>query len=178
MNIFTYFKRVKKPIKSLDEAKPIVRETRIYFFIFLALFVVFGILSGLIAKLQTVFTIIAIVAFVPTAYFGIMLYAMKRSMKRFKNLHCECGAELVNDKNTTWQEVSREWRDSADKNRAESTLYVKVKITCICPKCGKSKTFTETLCSGKITVTNYSKKDTIVSTQSLVDDYFAGTIHA
>lgn len=174
----SYFKRVKKPITKVEEAKPIMKETRIYFLISLAAFILFSVLAGVVESLNTIFTIIGLLAFVPTAYFGIMLYAMKRSLKRFKNLHCECGAELVNDENTTWKEVSRRWQDSNSSNRAESKLYVTVKITCKCPKCGKVKSFNETLCSGKISVSNMSTRDTIVSTQSLVDDYFSGLIHA
>lgn len=174
----SYFKRIKKPINSIEEAKPIRRQTRIYFLISLACFVGFCLLSGVVESMSTVFKIIGICSFIPTAYFALILYAMKRSLKRFKNLHCECGAQLVNDENTSWKEVNRHWRDSNTSGRAESKLYVTVEIACKCPKCGKLKVFRETLCSGKISVSNSSLDDSVVSTQSLIDDYFAGLVHA
>ncbi len=173
----SYFKRIKEPMKSVEDAKPIRKETLIYLLISLAAFVLFSVLGATIDSLETLFFILALIAFIPTAYFGIILYCIKRSIERFKNLHCECGAELVNDENTSWKEVKREWSDNVSKDKAEAKLYVTVRITSKCPKCGKVKTFDVKLCSGKIFISDYANKDMIVSTQSLVDDYFAGMIH-
>lgn len=173
----SYFKRVKKPVSSAEEAKPLIKETLIYFLICGAVFVLFAILSAVVPSVKTVFLILGVIAFLPTAYFAIMLYAMKRVTKRLKNLTCTCG-EKYNYDSSTWKEVSRRWSTSSDTKKAEGKLYVTVQITGRCPKCGKQKTFEEELCSGKITVTDYSTRDSIVSTESLVRDYFAGVIHA
>lgn len=175
----SYFKRVKKPITKPEEANPIMTETRNYLLIALGIGVLFSVLSGVIDALSTVFTIIGFVGIIAAMYFGIMLYAMKRVVKRLKNLTCEkCSSKLGNAENTTYQEISRRWQDSSDSNKAESKLYVIVKFTCKCPKCGTVKSFNETLCSGSIKVTNYATRDNIISTQKLVDDYLNGLIHA
>lgn len=175
----SYFKRVKRPISKVEDAKPIMKETKIYLLISAAVLLVFSSIGAFVDAVSIPFSIIGILAFVPTAYFGIMLYAMTRVVRRFKNMHCDkCNAAFVLNENTTWKEVKRVWKDSASQRIAESTLYVTVKITCVCPDCGAVKTFTETLCSGKITVTDNFSKDTVVSTRSLVEDYFNGIIHA
>ena len=173
----SYFKRVKKPVASAEEAKPLMKETLIYFLICGAGFVLFAILAAVIPSAETVFIILGVIAFLPTAYFAIMLYAMQRATKRLKNLTCTCGARFDYD-SSTWKEVSRKWSTSSDTNKAEGKLYVTVQITGRCPKCGKQKTFEEELCSGKVTITDHSMRDSIVSTESLVRDYFAGIIHA
>ena len=67
--------------------------------------------------------------------------------------------------------------DSSNSKRAASKLYVTVKFTCKCPKCGAVKSFNETLCSGEVSASNYSTNDTTVSTEKLVNDYLMGIIH-
>lgn len=172
-----YFKRIKKPITKYEDAKPLKRETLIYFFIALASAIVFSALSTFVPSVSWLFTLLGIIGFGVTIYFGLVLYAMSRVLKRFKNMHCECGEQFVNDENTEWQVVSKRWVESNDSKKAEATCYVTVKFICKCPKCGKVKTFTETLRSGTIRVTDRSARENLVSTQQLVDDYFAGIIH-
>lgn len=174
----SYFKRVKQPISKEEDAKPLVKETTLYFCLSLVGFVGCGILGGLVPIVSVLFIILGVGAFLFAGYFGFMLYAMKRALRRFKNIHCDkCNTQLVNDENTTWEEVSRSWRLTDDQNSATGRIYVTVKITCVCPNCGTPKSFLENLCSGKITVTDYSINKSVVSTQQLVDDYFAGFIH-
>ncbi|MBR7133472.1 MAG: hypothetical protein IKD04_08060 [Clostridia bacterium] len=147
--------------------------------IFLGAGAVFSILSGLIEALYWPFSIIGIIGIIIGLYFGLMLYAISRVKARLANLTCnKCGNSLNNGEYASWQEISRRWQDSNSNNYAETKLYVTVEITCTCPNCGEKKTFKETLCSGKIRVTNNAIKDNLVSTQKLVDDYFNGLIHA
>ena len=178
-NLKTYFKRVKQPIAKLQDAKAIVSETKLYMAICFGVGVVCSILSGMIDALYWPLAIIGIVGIMAGLYFALMLYAMSRVLSRMDNLTCKnCGSSLNNSEYATWKEISRRWADSQDKNSAYARLYVTVQFTCKCPNCGEVKVFKEVLCSGKITVTNHSVRDTIVSTQTLVDDYFNGLIHA
>lgn len=179
MKLKSYFERVKKPVKTPKEAEPIVKETKTYLFISLGIAVPFGILSGLFSGiLNIVFTLFALVGIAGAIVFGIYLYVIKRVLKRLENMTCECGNTFVLDDVVVWKEVSRRWVDTSNNNKAESKLYVTINITCKCPVCGKEKSFTETLCSGKISVSNASVKDTLVSVESLIVDYFNGLIHA
>ena len=178
-NLFTYFKRVKEPVKSVKEAQPIIRETKLYILTFAIIGVVAGVLSGLDIPFATVFSFIGFPAILITMYFGIMLYAIKRAMKRLDNLTCnECKTSLDNPEYATWEEISRRWAESSSDRTAEGKLYVTVKFTCKCPNCGETKCFTETLCSGKIVIRDHSSTADIMPTQKLVDDYFNGLIHA
>lgn len=178
-NFKTYFKRVKQPITKAEDAKPLMNETKLYLLIFLGGGALLSILSGLIEALYWPFSILGMVGIIVGLYFGLMLYAMSRVTKRLANLTCnKCGTSLNNCEYVKWEELSRRWADSNTDKSVESKLYVTVKLTCTCPHCGDVKSFNETLCSGKIRVTDYSTKDTIVSTQKLVEDYFNGIIHA
>ncbi len=178
-NLKTYFKRVKQPISNLEDAKPLEKETKMYIAIFLGTGVVCSVLSGLIEVLYWPLSILGVVGIMVGLYFGLMLYAMTRAKKRLANLICNnCGASLNNKEYVKWEEISRRWADRSGSNDAEAKLYVTVKFTCTCPTCGEIKVFNETLCSGKIRITDFSIKDSLVSTQKLVDDYFNGLIHA
>ncbi len=171
-----YFKRLKKPINSVEEGEPILKETKMYFFILLACGVVFSILSQ-IPHVGTIFTIFGFVFLCVAIYFGYMLYALKRVLKRFENLHCkECNTELGKE-DVTWKEINRRWTDENNGSRAEATLHLTIQFVGKCPKCGKTKIFTECLKSGKISASQYSVRDTLVSTQTLVDDYFNNILH-
>lgn len=178
-DIKTYFKRVKQPITRPEQAKPITAETKVYMAVFLGVGALFSILSGLIENLMIPLSVIGIAGIIMGLYFGLMLYAMTRVKERLAKLTCnKCGTSLNNPEYASWEEISRRWADRSDSNSVEAKLYVTVKFTCTCPHCGEVKTFNETLCSGKIRVTDYSVRDTLVSTQKLVDDYFNGLIHA
>ena len=139
----------------------------------------FSYLSGVVEGMSTPFSIIGMVGIFVGIYFALMLYAMNRATARLANLTCnKCGTSLNNSEYALWEEISRRWADRSDSRSAEAKLYVTVKFTCVCPHCGEVKIFNETLCSGKIRVTDYSVRDTLISTQKLVDDYFNGLIHA
>ena len=177
----TYFKRMKTPAKSIEELEPLKAETKFYMMILFGVGVVFGILAGIIeiAALNALFTIVGVAGLMAGIYFWLVLYAFDRVEKRLKNLTCDkCGASLDDISCAKWEEIERRWQDSNDKNQAVSRLYVTVEITCTCPECGEVKTFRETLCSGKIRVTSMSVRDTLVSTDKIVEDYFNGLIHA
>ncbi len=178
-NLKTYFKRVKTPISDVEEAKPLEKETKMYMGVFLGIGAVASVLSGFIEVLYWPLSIIGVAGIIAGLYFGLMLYAMSRVTKRLSNLKCnKCGANLKNKEYVEWEEISRRWADRSGSNSTESKLYVTVKFTCTCPTCGEIKVFNETLCSGKIRITDFSIKDSLVSTQKLVDDYFNGLIHA
>ena len=178
-DIKTYFKRVKQPITRPEQAKPLKDETKVYMAVFLGVGIVFSALGGAIESLNIPLSLIGIVGFIVGFYFALMLYAMNRATARLANLTCsKCGTSLNNSEYASWEEISRRWADRSDSRSAEAKLYVTVKFTCVCPHCGEVKIFNETLCSGKIRVTDYSVRDTLISTQKLVDDYFNGLIHA
>lgn len=178
----TYFKRVKEPLKKPEDAEEFKKETRLYLLVSLAVAVVSGILMTVLSSvpvLPMIFTLLGLVSMILVIVFAIMMYGIKVSLKRLQNLTCEsCGAALGYDENTSWEEVRRYWSDRNNDNVAKSLLYVDVNITCVCPNCGKAKTFTEKLCAGEIKVTNdLNTTENIVSTQSLVADYFKGVVH-
>ena len=178
-DIKTYFKRVKQPITRPEQAKPLKDETKVYMAVFFGIGIVFSVLGGVIESLNTPLSLIGIAGFIAGLYFGLMLYAMNRATLRLANLTCnKCGTSLNNPEYASWEEISRRWSDRSDSKSAETRLYVTVKFTCVCSHCGEVKSFNETLCSGKIRVTDYSVRDTLISTQKLVDDYFNGLIHA
>lgn len=179
MKFFSYFKRVKQPISKVEDATPIIKETKLY----LIICIIAGILCSACSGIPVIGWLLGILMIVFVAgviYFGIMLYAMKRVTKRLSNLTCsKCGTQLGDNLNTSWEEIKRHWVDSNNGHTASSKLYVTVKFTCKCPKCGEVKQFTEELCSGKITVANnLSVKDNLVSVQDIVNDYLNGLIHA
>lgn len=180
LKISTYFKRIKQPVKSREEAQPLLKETKTYFFICLVLAIVFGLLSGIIEieVLNLVFTALGLLLFAGVAIFGIYWYGAIRVLKRLDNVTCSCGNTFTYDDLCDWREVSRRWEDSNNGKTHYSKLYVTVDIKCKCSKCGAEKTFRETLCSGKITVNDYSVKDNIISTGELIKDYMNGLIHA
>ena len=172
-----YFKRIKKPVNNPQEAKPILKETRTYFFTALILSIILLAPSSLIPVVGTVFMIIGGILFFVAIAFGFILYAMRRSLKKIKNLTCDkCGAKLDSLENISYKELSRNmlYREgSADQAR----FYVNVQFRCKCPNCGAEKTFVERLCSGYITVTDNSIDDKIITTDQLVKDYINGIIH-
>ena len=172
-----YFKRVKAPVNNLKEAKNLQNETRIYFLISLLCLIASVVLFQCVKSLMVLSIILIVVSAIFTFYFGLMSYAIKRAVKRLKNLQCECGAQLVYDENTSWRELNRRWADSKTNGSVSSKLYVTVGITCQCPKCGKIKSFKDTLCGGKISITDSNSEHSTNSTQTLVRDYFAGIIH-
>ena len=178
LNIFTYFKRVKQPVKSKEEAQPLLKETKTYFFIFLVIWIIFGVLAGIVEALNLVFTALALLLFVGVAIFGIHWYCAIRVLKRLDNVTCSCGNMFTYDDLCDWREVSRRWEDSNNGKTLYSKLYVTVEIKCKCSICDTEKTFRETLCSGKITVNDYSVKDNIISTGELIKDYMNGLIHS
>ena len=178
-DIKTYFKRVKQPVARPEQAKPLKDETKVYMAVCFAIGGLFSYLSGVVEGMSTPFSIIGMVGIFVGIYFALMLYAMNRATARLANLTCnKCGTSLNNSEYALWEEISRRWADRSDSRSAEAKLYVTVKFTCVCPHCGEVKIFNETLCSGKIRVTDYSVRDTLISTQKLVDDYFNGLIHA
>ena len=131
-----------------------------------------------IEALSNILMAVAVIGMLASIFFGLNLYATKRGIQRLKNLICDkCGAQLGDPENTTYEEVSHYWSDSSNSKRAASKLYVTVKFTCKCPKCGAVKSFNETLCSGEVSASNYSTNDTTVSTEKLVNDYLMGIIH-
>lgn len=176
-----YFKRLKKKNKNHEEAKEIFGETKTYLFISIGTLVTFALLSYLVEAIEALSNIlmaVAVIGMLASIFFGLNLYATKRGIQRLKNLICDkCGAQLGDPENTTYEEVSHYWSDSSNSKRAASKLYVTVKFTFKCPKCGAVKSFNETLCSGEVSASNYSTNDTTVSTEKLVNDYLMGKIH-
>ena len=135
-----YFKRLKKKNKNLEEAKEIFGETKTYLFISIGTLVTFALLSYLVETIEALSNIlmaVAVIGMLASIFFGLNLYATKRGIQRLKNLICDkCGAQLGDPENTTYEEVSHYWSDSSNSKRAASKLYVTVKFTCKCPKCG------------------------------------------
>ena len=168
----SYFKRIKKPVSSPEEAKPILKETKTYLFISIAVCLLAQIVESILPKpISTVFEIVGLLAAFAAIYFGIMLYGASRAVGRIENLICEkCGSNLGDLEHTTYDELSRRWSDS-DK---QSKLYVTVRFRCECIKCGAVKSFTEELGAGVVTTSNSN----MISTNKLVEDYLNGMIHA
>ena len=168
-----YFKRLKKKNKNLEEAQEILGETKTYLFISIGICVTSALLSGFIDSLSNILMTISGIGILPSVFFGFNFYATKRGIQRLKNLICDkCGSKLVDPENTEYEEISHSWSDYGSE-RPASKLYVTVKFTCKCPKCGAVKSFIETLCSGEVSASS----DTIVSTEKLVNDYLMGKIH-
>ena len=175
---FSYFKRAKNPVKNIEEAQEVLKETKTYLMIFGGIGVVSVILSTIldaISLLANIFMFLALVGIFLAIYFGLMYSALNRIIKRMQNLTCDkCGEKLGDLANTTYKEISRRWVDSNNSNPPSSTLKVTVKFTCTCSKCGAVKSFTEELRSGAVT----SKGSNLISTEKLVEDYLKGFIHA
>lgn len=177
LKIFTYFKRIKQPVKSREEAQPILKETKTYFFICLVLGIIFGVLAYIIEALYLVFLPLSFILLVGVAIFGIHWHCAIRVLIRLDNVTCSCGNMLTYYDLCDWREVSRRWENNNSGKTLYSKLYVTVDIKCKCSVCGTEKTFREILCSGKITVNDYSVNDNIISTGELIKDYMNGLIH-
>ena len=177
----SFFKRLKEPVESLEEAKEIKKENTRYLLIFLTVFLVSGLVMGVLDLLNKfpiirgIFYLFAALGMIGTLVFCVTGYLIRTVMKKMKDLSCnKCGSKLRNDENTTWKEVSHRW---IDNNEYSSTLWVTLQISCTCPNCKAPKTFAVNLSSGGINITDHSIGSTVTTTQSIVDDYFNGIIH-
>ena len=171
----SYFKRVKRPVASPEEAKPIIRETKIYLLISIVALFVFGFLERKV-KWLSIFTVVASFAMI---YFALMWSVCYRAVGRMKNLICEkCGAKLGNLENTTYEELSRQWSGGDYGNNAEAKLHVTVRFNCKCTQCGTVKAFTEVLGAGNIRARGNSVTSEMITTKELVEEYLNGMIHA
>ena len=183
----SFFKRLKEPVNSLEEANAIKSENKKYFLLSLTVFLVsvsvivvltllnkFTFLERLY-ELEKLYELFAFIGMIGMGLFGVISYLIKTVMKKIKNLTCDkCGSKLKNDENTTWKELSHHWRDI---NEYSSTLWLTLQINCICPNCKQLKSFNVNLSSGNVSITDHSLDSTLKTTQSVVDDYFNGIIH-
>ena len=172
----SYFKRVKRPVARPEDAKPIIQETKLYFFISIGVFIIFGILEQTVSDWFSIITLLAVFA---AFYFGFMWYACSRAVKRMKNLICDkCGAKLGDRENTTYEEVSRQWSGGDYGKNADAKLHVTVRFNCKCTQCGTVKSFTEVLGAGNIRARGSSVTSEMITTKELVEEYLNGMIHA
>lgn len=175
MNIISYFRRVtsREPLADSLEAQVMLKETKKYFGIVLALIVIFIATQDLLERIPVVGIlsfILYMLLFFVAFYLGVVWYIIKKSMNRFKNLSCDhCGANLSLDLNNPWEEV--EQRTSSNHNGTK--LFVKIRFFCTCPNCGKEKQFVDELCGGQSDDTSTR----VISTQELVWDYLQGRMH-
>ena len=144
-----YFKKMKEPINYLEDAISIKKETKLYLVISIVLFLVFGILSGIIKSIGGLFTILAMVEFAAIIYFVIMMLKIKAIIIDLVNVTCRCGHKYTKDEDIKWRELSHYWSNSND--RAESSLMVRVEFVCTCSECGEEKTFVKAIPCGKVT---------------------------
>ena len=173
-----YFKRVKKPVKSTEEAKALKTETKIYLIISIVTCIVLALLAEKVPNLTFVIQLVSYAAFGFAMYFGIMLLAIGKAMGAMDNLACtRCKAKLGASSCTGWTELDRHWQAHHSDNYLSGKLYVTVRFECTCPNCGESKLFTEILCSGRINITKHCAVSDIMPAQQLVDDYFNNLIH-
>ena len=76
-----YFKKMKEPINYLEDAISIKKETKLYLIISIVLFLVLGILSGIIESISVLFTLLAMVSFAAIIYFVVMMIKIKSRIK-------------------------------------------------------------------------------------------------
>lgn len=173
-----YFKRVKRPVNNIEEAKSLKTETKIYLIISIVVTIVLALFAEQVPKLTIMIQLISYISFFFAMYFGIMLFAIGKAMGAMDNLACtRCKAKLGASSCTGWTELDRRWQAHHSDNYLSGKLYVTVRFECTCPNCGESKTFTETLCSGRINITEHCSVADIMPAQQLVDDYFNNSIH-
>ncbi|MBR0157700.1 MAG: leucine-rich repeat domain-containing protein [Clostridia bacterium] len=177
----SFFKRLKEPVSSLEEANLLKSENKKYFLISLTVFLVSILVIVVLSLLDKfpfllkLYVFFAFLGMIGMGLFGVLSYLIKTVMKKNKDLTCDkCGSNLRNDENTSWKEISHRW---IDNNEYSSTLWVALQIGCTCPNCKAMKSFVVNLSSGGISVTDHSIDSTVTTTQSIVDDYFNGIIH-
>jgi uncharacterized protein (DUF983 family) len=174
----SYFKRIKEPARSTEHVRQMRTETKIYFIISIVGAVALGLVIDLFPQLTLLIQILILVAVSFAIYFGIMLTALSHVKVAVSNLSCDsCHAALDGSSCVNWEELDRHWRATHVSNRLRGKLYVRIRFTCQCPRCGHTKVFTETLCSGQLRITRYCSLADIMPAQALVDDYFNKLIH-
>ncbi|MBQ7624662.1 MAG: hypothetical protein IJS65_05260 [Clostridia bacterium] len=172
----SFFKSLKEPITSVEQANALSKQAKTYFIIALAAAIVLVVLGNVIKDANGIFTVVALIPGLFAILCFYVVYIAKRAKKRVQNLTCDkCGARLGDPAHTESEEASRRMVINHSDNESTGTVYVKVNFACKCPHCGTEKIFQEELRSGSIKVSDYSVNNDLVSVDDLVKGYLAGT---
>ncbi len=174
-SLFRFLKSLKNPPNSMEEVKVLNSQAKKYLLGSLISAILIVAIVNLLSNTKIVFlqivnyicAIIGFLIFILVIICLIALLAAANQKQRFKNLTCNnCKADLRDSEHVSFQEISRKWEISKDDKR---TLYITIKITCICPNCKEEKSFQVRL--------RATENGEILSTQKLVEDYMNGYIH-
>ncbi len=146
---------LKDPVKSSEEVKTRKKEIFPLLYLFIAIALIFVILSAIFSKASSVFTGIAFVPAVCAAVCVFLLMALKKAAEKFADIECDnCKKRIAYDEKVQFKVVNKTLNikkedKTNDKNgvHASSTISVEgkeittVEITCRCQGCGTEKTF-------------------------------------
>ena len=146
----------KDPVKNSDEVKTRKKEIFPLLYLFVALFLVFAILGGLIQAISGVMMIIGIIPGFGAVACGFLLVVLKKAAEKFADLECtNCKKRIAYDGNVQIKVLKKIFIVNKDDRTFErdgvphhSTIkaigkeYTTLEITCKCQECGTEKTFT------------------------------------
>jgi rubredoxin len=177
-NFKTYFKRIKKTVTDIEELDAIAAETKLYMIVSLALATILLAFSFIFFSLMWLFSTFAFISFGFCVYFILIMNLLKHARVNLINLTCDkCGSSLKRSESVTWEELGREEKVTSQGGTATAKLYVTLKISCTCPKCGTLKTFVVTLCVAQASAHSRGIDGRAYPAEKIVEDYFNGRIH-
>ena len=180
---FGFFKEIKKPIRSGEEATLRLRKCknfRNFNFILAIVAAIVGCLLQNVPKVGEIIFNVLIFISLPTFVIGAIAIFWAKSLdavvKKFENLNCSnCNSRIGYDENVSYDvlrnyENYEEKTDNNGRKTITQTHHADVRILCKCQNCGKQKTISETF-----TYARYVNGDRkyLCEVPDLVKKYFA-----